>query len=112
MRRAHCYVSEIRRRLSHVSRQGAGGPSTGSTGTTVSIFLGRDSEARELCAELGGHKCVIVKRERARITDTIARLRACSKYVLAHYVRGHYACASRRRCACRTEGICMYVCSC
>ena len=32
-------------------RQGAGRSSTGSTGTTVSIFLGRDSEARELHAE-------------------------------------------------------------
>ena len=56
MRRAHCYVSAIRW-LSHVSsyvRQGAGRPSTGSTGATESIFLGWDSEARELRAELGG----------------------------------------------------------
>ena len=45
--RAHCYVSAIRRLL-HVSsyvRQGAGCPSTGSTGATVSIFLVWDSEA-------------------------------------------------------------------
>ena len=44
--------------VTHVSsyvRQGDGRPSTGSTGATVSIFLGRDSEARELRAELGGH---------------------------------------------------------
>ena len=34
---------------------GAGCPLTGSTGATVSIFLGRNSEARELRAELGGH---------------------------------------------------------
>ena len=34
--------------------QGAGRPLTSSTGATESIFLGRDSEARELRAELGG----------------------------------------------------------
>ena len=40
-------------------RQGAGHPSTGSTGATVSIlFLGRDSEARELRVELGGHSFI------------------------------------------------------
>ena len=39
-------------------RQGAGRPSTGNTGATVSIFLGRDSEARELRAELGGHSFI------------------------------------------------------
>ena len=39
-------------------RQGAGRPSTGSTGTTVSIFWGLDSEARELRAELGGHSFI------------------------------------------------------
>ena len=39
-------------------RQGSGRPSTGSTGATVSIFLGRDSEARELRAELGGHSFI------------------------------------------------------
>ena len=33
-------------------RQGAGCPSNGSTGATVSIFLGWDSEARELHAEM------------------------------------------------------------
>ena len=45
----------------HVSgfvRQGAGRPSTGSTGATVSIFVGRDSEAKELRAELGGHSFI------------------------------------------------------
>ena len=31
-------------------RQGAGRPLTGSTGATVTIFVGRDSEARELRA--------------------------------------------------------------
>ena len=35
--------------------QGAGRTSTGSTGANMSIFLGRDSGARELHAELGGH---------------------------------------------------------
>ena len=48
-------------RLSHVAsyvRQGAGRPSTGSTDATVSIFLGWDSEARELRAELGGHSFI------------------------------------------------------
>ena len=48
-------------RLSHVSsyvRQGAGRPLTGSTGATVSIFLGRHSEARELRAELGGRSFI------------------------------------------------------
>ena len=34
-------------------RQGGGCPLTGSTGATVSIFLGQDSEARELPVELG-----------------------------------------------------------
>ena len=38
--------------------QGAGRPSTGSTGAAVSIFVGRDSEARELRAELGGHSFI------------------------------------------------------
>ena len=56
--RAHCYVSAIRRRLSSYARQGAGPPWTGSTGTTVSIFLGRDSEAKELRVELGGHSFI------------------------------------------------------
>ena len=42
---------------SHVG-QGAGRPFTGSTGTTVSILLGWDSEARELRAELGGHSFI------------------------------------------------------
>ena len=57
VRRAHCYVSTIRQRQPHVSsyvRQGAGCSSTGSTGATLSIFLGRDSKARELRAELEG----------------------------------------------------------
>ena len=39
-------------------RQGAGRPSSGSTGATVSIFLGRDSKARELRAELGGYSFI------------------------------------------------------
>ena len=56
--RVHCYVSPILRQLSgyacHV-RQGAGHPSTGNTDATVSIFLGRDSEARKLRAKLGGN---------------------------------------------------------
>ena len=33
-------------------RKGVGHPSTGSTGATMSIFLERDSEARELRTEL------------------------------------------------------------
>ena len=41
---------------------GVGRPSTGSTGATVSIFLGRDSEARELHAELGGHSFALTGR--------------------------------------------------
>ena len=57
-RRAHSYVSAIRRRLSSYVRQGAGRPSTGSTGATMSIFLGLDSEARELRVELGGHSFI------------------------------------------------------
>ena len=47
-------------------RQGAGRPSTGSTGPTVGIFLGRDSEARELRAEMGGHS--FIPRDRQRST--------------------------------------------
>ena len=43
----------------HYVRQGAGRPSTGSTGATVSIFLGRDSEAGELRAELGSHSLIV-----------------------------------------------------
>ena len=39
--------------------QGAGRPSTGSTGAIVSIFLGRDSEARELRVKLEViHSCI------------------------------------------------------
>ena len=57
-RRAHCYVSAVPRRLSSYVRQGAGHPSTGSTGVPVSIFVGRDSKARELRAELGGHSFI------------------------------------------------------
>ena len=38
-------------------RRGAGRPSNDSTGATVSIFLGRDSEAKEL-RELGGHSFI------------------------------------------------------
>ena len=56
------FNSAIRRRLSSYVRQGAGRPSNGSTGTTVSIFLGRDSEARELRAELGGHSFALTAR--------------------------------------------------
>ena len=39
--------------------QGAGRPSTGSTGAIVSVFLGRDSEARELRVKLEViHSCI------------------------------------------------------
>ena len=54
----HSYVSAILRRLSSYVTQGSGRPSTGITGTTVSIFWGLDSEARELRVELGGHSCI------------------------------------------------------
>ena len=61
---AYSYVSAIRRQLTSYVRQRAGRPSTGSTGTTVSIFLGRNSEARELHAELG---VVEASRREARV---------------------------------------------
>ena len=48
---------------------GAGRPSTGSTGTAVNIFLGRDSEDRELRAELGGHSFIPhINRSRSQRT--------------------------------------------
>ena len=39
-------------------RQEAGYPLTGSAGATVSIFVVRDSEARQLRAELGGYSFI------------------------------------------------------
>ena len=58
-------------RYDELVRQGAGRPWTGSTGTTVSIFWGLDSEARELRVELGGHSFIpridrLLSRERPR----------------------------------------------
>ena len=61
-------------------RQGAGRLSTGSTGVTVSIFLGRDSEATELHAGLVGHPFIprigrprsqFIMRKTMRVVDYI-----------------------------------------
>ena len=55
-------------------RQGVGPPSTGSTGATVCTVLGRDSEARELRAELGGHSLIPrIDRPRSQLVSQAIR---------------------------------------
>ena len=68
MQRAHCYVTAI---ACIELCEGAGRPSTGSTGATVSIFLGQDSEAKKLCAELGGYSCIDRPRSQRTIRERL-----------------------------------------
>ena len=81
-------------------RQGASCPSTRSTVATVSIFLGRDSEARELCAELEvihaltgcGHNVLRKKPCEYVVDDVIFNqgVGACCKTASASYPISSY----------------------